>query len=150
MGLSIPRARRGRQEGGGNIGRVIEALDPMPAGTIGFRATGRVSADEYHDVLLPAMRAAAESGDVRMVFAVGPGFERFEPGALFEDAKVGLTLGVAHRHAWKRTAVVTDVDWIVKAIHMFDWLTPGEVRVFELDRLEDAKGWVAREEPTHQ
>jgi hypothetical protein len=27
------------------------------------------------------------------VFAVGPGFEEFEPGALVEDAKVGVTLG---------------------------------------------------------
>jgi SpoIIAA-like len=121
---------------------VIEALDPMPDGTIGFRATGHVTGDEYRDILLPAMRAAAEAGDVRMVFAVGPGFEKFEAGALAEDARVGVTLGIAHRHAWKRTAVVTDVEWIVKAIHMFDSLTPGEVRVFELDQLEDAKAWV--------
>jgi SpoIIAA-like len=127
---------------------VIEVLDPMPPGTIGFRATGRVTGEEYHDVLLPAMRAAADAGDVRMVFAVGPGFEKFEPGALLEDARVGVTFGIAHRHAWKRTAVVTDVDWITKAIHMFDWLTPGEVRVFELHQLEDAKTWVAREGAT--
>jgi SpoIIAA-like len=122
---------------------VIEKLDPMPAGTIGFRATGHVTGDEYRDVLLPAMRAAAEAEDVRMVFAVGPGFERFDTGALAQDARVGVTLGMAHMHAWKRTAVVTDVDWIAKAIHMFDWLTPGEVRVFDLDQLEDAKAWVA-------
>lgn len=115
----------------------------MPEGTIGFRASGHVTAEEYRELLLPAMRAAAEAGEVRMVFAVGPGFEKFEAGALAEDARVGVTLGIAHRHAWKRTAVVTDVEWIVKAIHMFDWLTPGEVRVFELDQLEDAKSWVA-------
>jgi SpoIIAA-like len=134
---------------GDSIERVIERLDGMPPGTIGVRATGRVTGEEYRDVLLPLMRGAAEADDVRMVFAVGPGFEKFEPGALFEDARVGVTLGMAHRHAWKRTAVVTDVEWIVKAIHMFDWLTPGEVRVFDLDRLDDAKAWVAREEATH-
>jgi hypothetical protein len=122
---------------------VVESLEGMPAGTIGFRATGRVTSEEYRDILLPAMKAAAEAEDVRMVFAVGPGFERFELGALAEDAKVGITLGIAHHRAWKRTAVVTDVDWIVKAINMFVWLTPGEVRVFELDKLEDAKAWVA-------
>lgn len=122
---------------------MIETLDPMPEGTIGFRATGHVTADEYRDVLLPPMRAAAEAGDVRMVFAVGPGFEKFEAGALAQDTRAGITLGIAHRHAWKRTAVVTDVEWIVKAIHMFDWLTPGEVRVFDLEQLEDAKSWVA-------
>jgi hypothetical protein len=122
---------------------MVEPLDGMPEGTIGFRATGRVTRAEYRDLLLPAMKAAAEAGEVRMVFAVGPGFDGFEPGALVEDAKVGLTLGIGHLHAWKRTAVVTDVDWIKKAIHMFTWLTPGEVEVFELEQLDEARDWAA-------
>ena len=127
------------------MGHVIEPLDPMPPGTIGFRATGRVTKDEYRELLLPALRAAAESGDVRMVFAVGPGFEKFEPGALVEDTKAGVTLGVGHPRAWTRTALVTDVDWIAKALHMFGWLTPGEVKLYQLDRLGEAKAWVAGE-----
>jgi SpoIIAA-like len=122
---------------------VIEPLQGMPARTIGFRATGRVTRDEYRELLLPAMRAAAEDGDVRMVFAIGPGFEKFEPAALAADTKAGITLGIGHPHGWKRTAPVTDVDWIAKALHMFAWLTPGEVRLYELDGLEDAKAWVA-------
>jgi hypothetical protein len=122
---------------------VIETLNDMHAGTIGFRASGRVSADEYLDVLLPAMKAAAEAGEVRMVFAIGPGFERFEVGALVQDTEAGITLGIGHPHAWKRTALVTDVDSIAKALHMFAWLTPGEVKLYPLDELEDAKSWVA-------
>jgi hypothetical protein len=122
---------------------VIEPLEGMPAGTIGFRASGRVTREEYRERLLPAMREAAEHNEVRMVFAVGPGFERFEPGALAEDTKAGITLGIGHPHAWKRTALVTDVDWIARALHMFAWLTPGEVKLYELARLEDAKRWVA-------
>ena len=122
---------------------MIERLEDMPAGTIGFRATGRVTRDEYRELLLPAMRSAAEAGAVRLVFAVGPGFEEFEPGALIEDTKAGITLGIGHPHAWKRTALVTDVDWITKAVHMFAWLTPGEIMVRGLDGLEEAKRWVA-------
>ncbi len=122
---------------------MIEPLEGLPEGTIGFRATGRVSRDEYRDVLLPPMRAAAEAGEVRMVFAIGPGFEGFEPGALVEDTKAGVTLGIGHPHAWKRTAIVTDVEWITKTIHMFGWITPGELMVRDLDGLEEAKAWVA-------
>jgi hypothetical protein len=122
---------------------VIETLEGMADGTIGFRATGRVTGEEYSDLLLPPMRDAAEAGDVRMVFAVGPGFEKFELGALAQDTQAGVTLGLGHPHAWKRTALVTDVDWIAKALHMFSWLTPGEVKLYGLDRLEDAKKWVA-------
>ncbi len=122
---------------------MIELLGGMPEGTIGFRASGHVTRDEYRELLLPAMRAAAEAGEVRMVFAIGPGFEGFEPGALIEDTKAGITLGIGHPHAWKRTALVTDVDWITKAVHMFAWLTPGEIMVRDLDGLEEAKAWVA-------
>ncbi len=115
----------------------------MLPGTIGFRATGRVTADEYRDVLLPAVEAAVEAGEVRMLFAVGPGFERFEPGALVQDSKMGLTLGIRHWNTWKRTAVVTDVDWIEHSVRMFMWLTPGDVKLFGLDGLDEAKAWVA-------
>ena len=41
-------------------GAVIEPLQGMPDGTIGFRATGPVTRDEHRDVLLPSMRAAAQ------------------------------------------------------------------------------------------
>ena len=96
---------------------MIEPLEDMPEGTIGFRATGRVTREEYREVLLPAMSAAAEAGAVRMVFAAGPGFEEFEPGALVEDTKAGIRLGIGHPHAWKRAALVTDVEWIDTAVH---------------------------------
>jgi hypothetical protein len=122
---------------------MIEKLDGMPAGTLGYRATGSVTADEYRDFLLPEMRAAAEAGDVRMVFAVGPGFDKFEVGALTQDIKAGLSLGIGHPRAWTRAAVVTDVDWIAKATQTFGWMTPGEVKLYRLDDLEKAKAWVA-------
>jgi hypothetical protein len=122
---------------------MIEPLDGLAPGTLGFRATGRVTREEYRDVLEAPMRAAAEAGDVRMVFAVGPGFERFEPGALGEDMKTGIALGLGHPRAFKRTALVTDVEWIAAALRMFGWLTPGEVKLYGLDGLEAAKAWIA-------
>jgi hypothetical protein len=122
---------------------VIEPLAGMPQGTIGFRASGRVSGEEYRELLLPAMHAAVESGEVRMVFQVGPDFDEFELGALAQDAKTGLTLGLGHLHAWKRTGLVTDVEWIAKAFHMFAWMAPGEVKAFAHEQLEEAKAWVA-------
>jgi SpoIIAA-like len=122
---------------------VIEPLDNLPAGVIGFRATGHVTRDEYRDVLLPAMRERAEAGEVRLVFAIGPGFEEFEAGAMWEDTKVGMTLGIGHHSAWKRCALATDVEWVTKAFHMFAWMAPGEVETFRLDQLDEAAEWAA-------
>jgi SpoIIAA-like len=122
---------------------MIEALEGMPEGTIGFRASGRVSGDEYREVLLPAVQQAAESGEIRLVFAIDSDFEEFEPGALWEDTKVGVRFGLGHHSAWQRCALATDVEWIVKSFHFFAWMAPGEVRTFALDELEDAKAWAA-------
>jgi|SRR6185312_572414 len=94
---------------------MIKPISDMPDGTIGFRAHGAVTRDDYRDVLEPAMRAAAETGEIRMLYELAPGFE-MKAGAMLEDAKTGLGLGIGHHSAWKRTAVVTDADWVANAM----------------------------------
>jgi hypothetical protein len=121
---------------------VVEPIEEMPPGTIGFRAVGEVTREDYREVLEPALRAAAEAGEVRMLYVVADEFE-MDAGALFEDAKTGLQLGLGHLSAWKRTAVVTDVGWVQRAIKAFGFMAPGEVKVWGLADLDDARDWVA-------
>ena len=117
---------------------MMEPLPDLPDDVIGFRAVGKIEAADYRDVLIPAVERAAAAGSIRLVF-VFEKFDGFSGGAAWQD----MRLGFDHLKAWKRTALVTDVDWIAKALHMFAWLTPGEVRLYELGGLEDAKAWVA-------
>jgi hypothetical protein len=70
-------------------------------------------------------------------------FHGLEPGAWIEDVKTGLRVWMRDHAAWKRFALVTDVDWVAKAMHMFTWLTPGEVMIYGLDSVQEAKAWVA-------
>jgi SpoIIAA-like len=121
---------------------MIERIEDMPAGTIGFSATGKLSREDYKDVLEPALREAAESGEIRMVFQITD-FKGLEPAAWYQDIKTGLGLGLGHHSAWKRSAIVTDIDWLCKAFELFSWVTPGEVMVWGLDQLEQAKAWAA-------
>jgi hypothetical protein len=121
---------------------MIERMDDMPAGTVGFRASGKLTREDYREVLEPVLREAAESGEIRMVFRLSD-FQGLEPAAWFDDIKTGLGLGLGHHSAWKRSAIVTDVEWIAKAYQLFAWITPGEVKVYALDQLEEAKRWVA-------
>ena len=65
-------------------------------------------------------------------------------GAIWEDAKFGVRLAIPHLSAWERTAVVSDVPWIHRAIATFGWMQPGELRVFPLDEAEEAKAWLGR------
>lgn len=121
---------------------MVERIEGMPAGTIGFRASGKLTRDDYRQVMEPGLRAAAEQGEIRMLFVL-TSFDGLEPSAWFEDMKTGLGLGLGHHSAWKRSAIVTDVDWVAKAFRLFTWMTPGEVEVYDsLDQVEEAKGWV--------
>jgi hypothetical protein len=121
---------------------VVERIEDMPAGTVGFRASGKLTRDDYQQVMEPDLRRAADAGEIRMLFRLDS-FEGLERGAWFEDMKTGLGLGLGHHSAWKRSAIVTDVEWLAKAFQFFAWMTPGEVEVFAEDRLEDARRWVA-------
>ena len=55
----------------------------------------------------------------------------------------GRPVGLKHRSSWVRFAVVTDQEWMRNAIAAFGWISPGELRVFEPDRVDAAKAWVA-------
>jgi hypothetical protein len=121
---------------------VVERIDDMPAGTVGFRASGKLTKADYLDVLEPALHAAVASGELRILLVLTD-FDGLEPGAWIEDARTALEVSVGHRSAWKRFALVTDIDWIAKATRVFAWMIPGEARIFDLDGLEDARAWIS-------
>ena len=121
---------------------MVERIEAMPAGTIGFKVVDDLTGDDYREVIEPALAEAVETGDVRLLFEIDSGFG-MDAGAVMQDAKTGLKLGIGHLKAWRRTAVVTDVDWIRKAIKAFGFMTPGEVEVFPPGELGAAKVWVA-------
>jgi SpoIIAA-like len=121
---------------------MIERIEGMPAGTVGLRASGKLSRDDYRNVLEPALEEGVASGELRLLFVLAD-FDGLEHGAWIEDAKTGLNAWVRDHAAWKRFALVTDVEWVAKAMRMFTWLTPGEVLVRDLGGLEEARDWVA-------
>ncbi|MGH2973301.1 MAG: STAS/SEC14 domain-containing protein [Solirubrobacterales bacterium] len=121
---------------------MIERIVGMPPGTIGLRAAGKLSKDDYVEVLEPALREGIESGELRLLFVLSD-FDGLELGAWPEDLKTGLRSWVRDHSAWKRFALVTDTEWVAKAMHMLTWLTPGEVMVCGLAEEDEARAWVA-------
>lgn len=121
---------------------MIERIEEMPAGTLGLRASGKLTRADYRDALEPALKEAVESGEARVLFVI-TGYQGLEGGAVLEDVKTGLEVELRNRSAWKRLAVVTDADWIAKAMQLFGWLVPGELATYGMDELDEAKRWVA-------
>lgn len=118
---------------------MIRTMPGMPAGVIGLEAVGRVSDQDYEQVLVPAVSSALERGDVRLLYVLGSEFDSYSAGAVWADTK----LFAGHPRGWKKVAVVSDADWLENSVKAFGWLIPGEVKVFETDDLDDAREWLS-------
>ena len=122
---------------------MVDVIPDMPLGTLGFRVSGRLAREDYVDVLIPPLRTAVEAGErLRVLYAISPDLQ-MEPGAVWEDLKAEVELGIKHRDAWERVAVVTDLDWLWRAFELFSWMVPGEMRLFHESEFEQAKRWLA-------
>lgn len=117
---------------------MITELEGLPSGVIGFEASGKLNAEDYRDVVLPALVRAAESGEVRFVIVMRD-FDGMSGGALWQDLK----MGIEHLRAWRRIALVTDIEWMRHLAGLFGWMTPGETKVFAIADRDEALSWVA-------
>ena len=82
---------------------MIERMDDLPTGVIGLRVSGKLTRDDYRDVMEPALKEAVDSGEARVLFVL-PDFDGLEPKAWIEDVKTGLGVELRNRSAWKRLA----------------------------------------------
>jgi stage II sporulation SpoAA-like protein len=117
---------------------MIKELSDMPPGVIGFEAGGQLRAEDYRDVVLPALERAASTGEVRFVIVIRD-FHGVSGGALWQDLK----MGVEHLRVWKRIALVTDIEWMSRLTDLFGWMTPGETKTFSLAQRDEAVKWAA-------
>ncbi|HEX4281701.1 MAG TPA: STAS/SEC14 domain-containing protein [Solirubrobacteraceae bacterium] len=120
---------------------MIEPMADTPPGVLGFRVAGEIQREDYENVLTPALKQALDSGNGLRTLYLIESLDKMDPSALWADAKVGYDLGIRHHDAWVRSAIVTDIDWLARATRLFAWMIPGEVRVFPINELEQAKAW---------
>ncbi len=118
---------------------MLQTIENLPEGVIGFEATGKIHASDYRDVLMPAVLAVWERGDEVRVVLVFERWDGLSPGAAWEDLKVGME----HITKWKRIALVTDLDWMITVASLFGWMTPGELKRFPVAERDQAIAWAA-------
>ena len=121
---------------------MIRIMSELPPGIVGFEARGKVTAQDYETIMMPEInRVASGGGRLRVLYFLGPEFESFSVGAMFDDALIG----VGRTPWWERGAVVTDKDWVHKAFGFFSAITPIQLRVFHNADLEAATKWLEEE-----
>jgi len=119
---------------------MIESIEGLPEGVLGFNATGHVSGEDYEQVLVPAVEGALEThAKLSLLYVLGEAFEGYEAAAMWEDTKVGMH----HLSSWKRIALVTDHEAYRATVKAFGVLISAEVKVFDTAELEQAKEWIS-------
>jgi hypothetical protein len=122
---------------------VIENVSDLPAGTLGFRASGKISSDEYRAMMEPIYAALEQGEKLNIYFELADDFHGLDWGALLQDMKAAGSVGLKHRSAWQRMALVTDKDWVKHGASAFGWLAPGELRLFDPAEREQARAWLS-------
>jgi hypothetical protein len=118
---------------------VIEQLSNFPAYVVAIVCKGRVTKADYDAVLVPAVRDALEKHDkVRIYYEIAPDFSGFDPGAMWEDFRVGME----HLTRWERVALVTDVEWIKHTMQFFSFMMPGDMKAFPTSHADQARDWI--------
>jgi hypothetical protein len=119
---------------------MIKLLPNLPDFVVGISASGQINAKDYEEVLIPAVDSALKKHDrIRVLYQLTPEFSGFTSGAMWDDAKLGLS----HFNAWDRIAVVTDVPWVANAARMFGFLMPCLTKIFSNKDQAEAEKWIA-------
>lgn len=118
---------------------MIAQIEGLPAGTLGFRAHGQVTAADYENIIVPDVEAAfALNRKLRVLYVTAEDFTGFDPGAMWDDAK----LGMRHFSGWDRVALVSDVPWLRATTSAMSFMLPAEIRLFHLNELDEAHRWI--------
>lgn len=121
---------------------MIQKLSGVPDHVAGFRASGKVTKDDYETVVMPEVdKIVKQHGHIHFLLVLDTDVSNFTPGAWMKDALVG----VKHLSKWKKMAIVSDQKGVEKITDIISPLVPGESKGFSLDELDKAKIWVSGE-----
>ena len=118
---------------------VIDLEHHTPDHVVIATASGLVTADDYEQVLMPAVdRALADGSKARLAMILSESFTGYEDEAMHDDAAFGM-------HHWgdfERIALVTDRESWRVMVRATGFLMPGSVRVFALADSDTARSWI--------
>ena len=119
---------------------MIEVMNDLPPHVVGFRATGKVTREDYEKVVMPAVDEQSKTfKKINFILLLDTDAGSYTFGAWVDDALLGLK----HLTHWHKVAIVSHSHTIKKITDIFGHLVPGIYKGFQTEELEAAKKWVA-------
>jgi hypothetical protein len=118
---------------------MLTLIEGLPPEVMGIEAVGKVTHEDYQNILIPKAEAMMAKGPIKMLYVIGAEFTGYELEALWDDS----TFGAKHWRDFSHVAVIADQTWVRGLVSMFKPFFPCEVRLFRLADLAAAKAWIA-------
>jgi hypothetical protein len=118
---------------------MIEEIKNMPADVAGFRATGKVTKDDYDAVVFPVVdRLVQRTGHLNYLMIIDTDFENFTIGAWWKDTLLSLMKPGKRQ----RTAIITQSTGANKFTDNWGKIVPGEFKGFFPHQEDEAIAWL--------
>jgi hypothetical protein len=119
---------------------MIEVIPGFPGHVTAFRATGKVTKEDYYNVINPVVKNVVISfGKINYLLVLNTELRNYSIGAWIED---GL-LGFRYFSKWKKFAVVTEKDSVKKFTNTFGIFLPCPTKAFKMEEYATAKDWIS-------
>jgi hypothetical protein len=111
---------------------MIELIHGLPRNVVGITARGRVTREDWDDVLLPAIDEALRRHEkVRLYYEIASRY----PGAGWDALDLATD-------RLERIAIVSDAAWVKWVTTALSFLIAGDVRIFTKEEEEDGLSWI--------
>jgi hypothetical protein len=121
---------------------MIIPLDTKNRNFVGFKAIGKIDADDFKNIVIPQAEAfVANKGKLNYLLQIETDLNNFSFGAWLQDAILGIKVFTK----WNRAAIVTDSDGIKRFTEFFSKIMIGEFKCFLHEEIETAIDWVSEE-----
>ncbi len=122
---------------------MVREIEGLSAGVIGFHVAGVVDREDYTKKFIPAIEEALQKhAEVNALVVIDADFDHYTWQAVLEDTKIGLM----HPLVWGKIAIVTELEWMKKAVKYLRPFAPFKIKTYPSEALEDAKEWVQAQE----
>lgn len=122
---------------------MITQIKEVPANMVAFRATGEVTKDDFERVVFPAVEAVVDrTGELNYLLLLEMDTRRFTFGAWWQE----VILVLEKLFKWRRAAIVTDSESLIRFTHIFSVFAPGVYKGFLPDEFDQAVTWVSGHE----
>ena len=119
---------------------MLEKIESLPDNMIGFTIHKALSANDYQNVLLPALETpSTKGGGLRLLLVTGADFAGSDVGT----AMGGQPFRRSEPLEFKSIAIVSANKGFTQAVQMFGMLFHADVKVFAPDNQNEAISWLA-------